>query len=84
MATGRALFPGGNTNDQLIHIFRILGTPTPESWNGVTAFPEWSDDFPSYRGKDLKKVVPNLDPNGHDILIVFPFPPLLFVYFSIY
>lgn len=69
MATGRALFPGGNTNDQLIHIFRILGTPTPESWVGVTAFPEWNDDFPSYRGKDLKKVVPNLDPNGHDILI---------------
>lgn len=33
---GRPLFPGSDVLDQLMKIFRVLGTPTEESWPGVT------------------------------------------------
>ena len=69
MATGRPLFPGGNTNDQLMHIFRILGTPTPQSYPGITELPEW-DEFPQYKGKDIRKIVPDLTDDGYDLLDV--------------
>jgi len=50
MATGQALFPGDSEIDTIFRIFRLLGTPTDESWPGVTTlrdykqrFPRWSD-----------------------------------------
>jgi hypothetical protein len=30
MATGRPLFPGVNVQDELLRIFKVLGTPTEE------------------------------------------------------
>ncbi|KAG0267662.1 cyclin-dependent serine/threonine protein kinase [Linnemannia exigua] len=36
MASGRPLFPGSSVKDQLLKIFKILGTPTEESWPGVS------------------------------------------------
>ena len=70
MATGRPLFPGGNTNDQLMHIFRILGTPSPQTWPGVVELPDWDDSFPVYPPKSLEKVVPGLTEQGYDLLNV--------------
>ena len=70
MATGRPLFPGGNTNDQLLHIFRVLGTPNAQSWPAVVELPDWDENFPQFPAKDLKKVVPDLDDNGYDLLDV--------------
>merc|ERR1711934_1142642 len=67
MATGRPLFPGGNTNDQLMHIFRILGTPSAQTYPGIVELPEW-DEFPQYKGKDIRKVVPDLTEDGYDLL----------------
>merc|ERR1712185_459314 len=32
MATGRPLFPGSRDQDQLVRIFKILGTPTVAPW----------------------------------------------------
>ncbi|KAK2548923.1 Cyclin-dependent kinase 17 [Acropora cervicornis] len=37
MATGRPFFPGSTVEDQLHLIFKTLGTPTEESWPGITA-----------------------------------------------
>lgn len=68
MATGRPLFPGGNTNDQLMHIFRILGTPNAQTWPAVVELPEWDENFPIYPAKKLEKVVPGLTEQGYDIL----------------
>jgi len=68
MANGRPLFPGGNAHDQLIHIFRTLGTPTPTTWPGVTQFPEWNDSFPKFAGKNLRKLMPSLCDNGFDLI----------------
>lgn len=70
MATGRPLFPGGSTNDQLVHIFRILGTPTPQIFPGIVELPDWNDSFPDYKGKDIHKIVPDLDDDGYDLLDV--------------
>lgn len=73
MATGRPLFPGGNANDQLIHIFRILGTPTAQIFPGIVDLPEWKDSFPDYKGKDIRKIVPDLSEDGYDLLNVIFF-----------
>lgn len=39
MASSRPLFPGDSEIDELFKIFRHLGTPTDESWPGVTKLP---------------------------------------------
>lgn len=40
MITGMPTFPGiRDTYDQLDKIFKILGTPTEETWPGVTHLP---------------------------------------------
>lgn len=41
MVLGRPLFPGSNVQDQLIRIWKILGTPTDATWPGVSQFPEY-------------------------------------------
>jgi hypothetical protein len=41
MVTGRPLFPGSNANDQLLRIFKKLGTPTEESWPEVKQLPDF-------------------------------------------
>lgn len=40
MVTGMPTFPGiRDTYDQLDKIFKLLGTPTEDTWQGVTHFP---------------------------------------------
>jgi cyclin-dependent kinase len=41
MASGRPLFPGNSISDQLQRIFKVLGTPTEESWPKVSQLPEY-------------------------------------------
>lgn len=50
--SGRPLFPGTDVDDQLKKIFKILGTPTEDSWPGVSQLPDYKP-FPIY--------VPNLN-----------------------
>ncbi|KAF9346046.1 cyclin-dependent kinase 5, partial [Mortierella sp. NVP85] len=69
MASGRPLFPGSSVKDQLLKIFKILGTPTEETWTGVSNFPEYRSDFPIYNPIPLETLVPKLDANGIDLLI---------------
>ena len=38
---GRPLFPGSDVDDQLKRIFKLLGTPTEETWPGVSTLPEY-------------------------------------------
>ncbi|WVZ23227.1 hypothetical protein V8G54_001771 [Vigna mungo] len=47
---------------------RILGTPNEDTWPGVTSLPDFKSAFPKWQPKDLKTVVPNLDPAGLDLL----------------
>ena len=38
---GRPLFPGADVEDQLKRIFKLLGEPTEETWQGVSLLPEY-------------------------------------------
>ncbi|KAF9368018.1 negative regulator of the PHO system, partial [Mortierella sp. AD011] len=68
MASGRPLFPGSSVKDQLLKIFKILGTPSEETWPGVSRLPEYRPDFPLYNPISLESLIPKLDASGIDLL----------------
>ncbi|CAI4219489.1 unnamed protein product [Parascedosporium putredinis] len=68
MYTGRPLFPGTTNEDQIVRIFRIMGTPTERSWPGITQFPEYKPNFQMYATQDLRQILPQIDPDGIDLL----------------
>ncbi len=35
MVNGKPLFPGTNNDDQLLRIFKVMGTPTEQMWPGI-------------------------------------------------
>ncbi|KAM8862278.1 cyclin-dependent kinase 17-like isoform 1-T7 [Spinachia spinachia] len=71
MITGRPLFPGSTVEDELHLIFRILGTPTEETWPGITTSEEFKTyNFPRYRAEPLVNHAPRIDNEGHDLLSV--------------
>ncbi|XP_030077490.1 cyclin-dependent kinase 18 isoform X1 [Microcaecilia unicolor] len=70
MATGRPMFPGSTVKEELHFIFRLLGTPTEETWSGITANEEFrAYHFPQYRAQPLINHAPRLDTEGLDLLI---------------
>jgi negative regulator of PHO system len=68
MFTGRPLFPGTTNEDQLIRIFRIMGTPTETTWPGVSQLPEYKTNFQMYIRQDLRDILRQIDPDGIDLL----------------
>ncbi len=62
------LVPGDSEIDELFRIFRITGTPTEETWPGVTELPDWKGTFPNWKRQDLSTVVTKLCPDGLDLL----------------
>jgi len=68
MASGRPLFPGSSVSDQLLRIFKILGTPTEHSWPGVSQLPDYRVDVPIYAKISMEKLQPKLDSLGIDLL----------------
>jgi len=68
MFTGRPLFPGTANEDQLLKIFRLMGTPTEQTWPAVSAFPEYRAAWPLYQPQDLASFLPTVDPFGLDLL----------------
>jgi len=68
MVNGRPLFPGSSEHDQLMKIFKTLGTPTPRNWPTMVELPEYKANFPTYPPQSLKKVVKRLDNVGIDLL----------------
>jgi len=70
MVTGRPLFPGKDTNDQLYRIIKLMGTPTEENWPTITELPDFKNlaNFPVFPTKPLPEIVPGLDSVGYDLL----------------
>ncbi|XP_062998789.1 cyclin-dependent kinase 18 [Elgaria multicarinata webbii] len=69
MVTGRPMFPGSAVKEELHLIFRMLGTPTEESWPGITSNEEFKAyNFTQYRAQPLINHVPRLDTEGIDLL----------------
>jgi cyclin-dependent kinase len=69
MKTGRPMFPGKNASDQLLRIFKGLGTPTEEEYPDIVNLPKWNKrDIPQYEGRGLTVLVPGLDEDGYDLI----------------
>merc|ERR1719208_414666 len=72
MASGRPLFPGSTVEDELHLIFKVLGTPTEESWPGISMSEELQNyNFPRYASEPLVKRAPRLDTDGINLLSQF-------------
>ncbi|XP_010529478.1 PREDICTED: cyclin-dependent kinase B1-2 [Tarenaya hassleriana] len=67
MVRRQALFPGDSEFQQLLHIFRLLGTPTEHQWPGVTSLRDWHV-YPKWEPQNLARSVPSLSPEGVDLL----------------
>ncbi|GAB5364950.1 hypothetical protein AAMO2058_001014400 [Amorphochlora amoebiformis] len=69
MANGKPLFPGQADNDQLWKIFKILGSPNPKTWPGLTSLPEYKvGTLGNFKPKPWKEVCSRLDKLGLDLL----------------
>ncbi|KAI3956700.1 hypothetical protein MKW92_015560 [Papaver armeniacum] len=68
LVTNQALFPGDSELQQLLHIFRLLGTPNEERWPGVSKLMNWHE-YPQWSPRKLSSAVPNLDEAGQDLLL---------------
>ncbi|XP_048462207.1 cyclin-dependent kinase 16-like [Rhincodon typus] len=69
MGTGRPCFSGSTVEDQLHLIFRTLGTPTEETWSGISTHSQFSAyHFPRYKAEPLINHAPRLDTDGIDLL----------------
>ncbi|XP_015232232.1 cyclin-dependent kinase 17-like [Cyprinodon tularosa] len=72
MAAGRPLFPGSTVEDELHLIFRLLGTPTEDSWPGISSIDEFrSHKFSKYKQQPLINHAPRLDNDGIELLTSF-------------
>ncbi|ESP03930.1 hypothetical protein LOTGIDRAFT_230226 [Lottia gigantea] len=69
MVTKRPLFHGDSEIDQLFRVFRTLTTPTDETWPGVTALPDYKNNFPKWKTNQLASSVKQLDNVGLDLLL---------------
>merc|ERR1711971_1055936 len=67
LVNGRPLFPGNTDTDQLQKIFKLLGTPSEQSWPTITELPDWKPDFPVFESVGWQSIVPNLDSHGVDL-----------------
>ncbi|KAI8370694.1 serine/threonine-protein kinase pef1 [Radiomyces spectabilis] len=68
MYTGRPLFPGTANDDQLQKIFRMLGTPTEQTWPGISQLSEYKPTQTIYPPQHINQVLPMIDPVGIDLL----------------
>ena len=68
MHTGRPMFPGKSNSDQLVRIFRLLGTPNEQTWPHVSEYPEWNKAFPTYPPQVLASAYPMMEAQAVDLL----------------
>uniref|UniRef100_A0A8C7F5C5 cyclin-dependent kinase n=1 Tax=Oncorhynchus kisutch TaxID=8019 RepID=A0A8C7F5C5_ONCKI len=72
MAAGRPLFPGSTVEDELHLIFRLLGTPSEDSWPGISGVDEFkSYNFPKYKPQPFINHAPRLDTEGIELVLSF-------------
>jgi len=70
MAASRPFFPGTSDHDQLQRIFRVLGTPSEETWPSMVDLPEYKKEVikDHYEPTPLINVAPKLCEQGIDLL----------------
>jgi len=66
------LFPGENDIEQLVCVFRRLGTPNVGTWPGVTQLPDYHKiTFPEYPAQQFEEIVPEAEPVAVRLLARF-------------
>lgn len=70
MASGRPLFPGSTIDEELLLIFRTLGSPTEEFWPGIMSNKEFlGHNYANFvQDPPLASRVPRLDDDGMQLL----------------
>lgn len=56
--------------DQLVRIFKIMGTPTPALWPSIVETPAYKRGFEmqNHAPQSLAALVPTMEPSGIDLL----------------
>lgn len=71
-SSGRPLFPGATSKDQLIKIYKVLGTPSVAEWPKIVELPEYSEEkfssVQNYPALNLNSLFPILNSDGIDLL----------------
>ena len=68
LANKKPLLPGDSEYDQLMKTFMCFGTPTEQTWPGVSELPDYKPIFPNWTARPLKEKVPTLEDSGLDLL----------------
>jgi serine/threonine protein kinase len=68
IAHKKPLFYGDSEIGQIFKIFRMMGTPADESWQGIMDLPEMKGTFPKWKPRDLAQSCTQLDALGVDLL----------------
>jgi len=71
MVTKKPIFQGDSEIDEIFKIFQILGTPSNAEWEGVEELPDYKNAFPKWKPKNLKDLLPDMEPAGIDLLQKF-------------
>jgi serine/threonine protein kinase len=66
LVTGDALFPGKSELDQMLSIFRLLGTPTDKTWPGWSSLPAVKNMPPPQFDVKIDGLVAQLSPHIGD------------------
>ncbi|KAJ1414127.1 kinase-like domain-containing protein [Ochromonadaceae sp. CCMP2298] len=71
MSNRSVLFKGYSDIDQIHSIFRLLGTPEPRDWPGLSEMPYWRNTFPQWplaAPGCMARLLPRLGPDGVDLM----------------
>ena len=70
LINGKPIFKGDSQICQLMHIFKIMGTPTNDNniWNNCFKLKYFQNTFPKWSAKNLRNIVPKLSKLGCDLL----------------
>ncbi|KAK8810592.1 hypothetical protein WA158_007167 [Blastocystis sp. Blastoise] len=68
MVNNDFIFQGETEVSILFTIFHKLGTPTEETWPGVSQLPNMNPNFPHWPQRHIRQFVPSLEPQGQDLL----------------
>lgn len=68
MAMHKPLFAGDSEIDEIFRIFRMHGTPTEETWPGITKLRDFKPTFPKFRGIAVTEYAKQMDPLAQDLL----------------
>ena len=64
----RPLFCGNSALNQIVEIFKIMGTPRNEYWPGVTQLRNFPAFIEYLQGYDLATIIPGISPAALDLL----------------